>query len=270
MAVSRADTQIGADVFGRVLAGVDGSQAGRDAAVQAARLVTPEGALELVTAVYLIDARLQGWPERQVAAALELEGGPVVYEAAALAGPRATTRLVSGPPLQSLLEEAVRYKATLIAVGTHGYSRLSEKLIGGVSGPLLQAAPCSVLIARPPKTNGSFPFAVVVGIDGSPGSLAALAAGEYLSDRFAVPLRAVLARRGDVDLARAERRAPQLEVVDARPVDALVEAAETTDLLLVGSRGRHGLSALGSVSERVAHDARSSVLVVRSHSHADA
>jgi nucleotide-binding universal stress UspA family protein len=31
----------------------------------------------------------------------------------------------------------------------------------------------------------------------------------------------------------------------------------------VGSRGLHGLRALGSVSERVAHDASCSVLVVR-------
>jgi nucleotide-binding universal stress UspA family protein len=31
----------------------------------------------------------------------------------------------------------------------------------------------------------------------------------------------------------------------------------------VGSRGLHGVRALGSVSERVAHDARCSVLVIR-------
>jgi nucleotide-binding universal stress UspA family protein len=46
-------------------------------------------------------------------------------------------------------------------------------------------------------------------------------------------------------------------------VEALVEAASRADLTVVGSRGASGLRALGSVSERVAHRAASSVLVVR-------
>jgi nucleotide-binding universal stress UspA family protein len=47
------------------------------------------------------------------------------------------------------------------------------------------------------------------------------------------------------------------------PVDALVQAGETSDLLVLGSRGLHGVKALGSVAERVAHQASCSVLVVR-------
>jgi nucleotide-binding universal stress UspA family protein len=35
------------------------------------------------------------------------------------------------------------------------------------------------------------------------------------------------------------------------------------DLVVIGSRGLHGLKALGSISERVAHQAECSVLVVR-------
>ena len=51
--------------------------------------------------------------------------------------------------------------------------------------------------------------------------------------------------------------------VQAHPVDSLVAAAEQADLVVIGSRGLHGLASLGSVSERVAHRARCSVLVVR-------
>ena len=47
------------------------------------------------------------------------------------------------------------------------------------------------------------------------------------------------------------------------PAGALVEASETADIIVVGSRGLHGLKALGSVSERVAHRAKCSALVVR-------
>ncbi len=50
-----------------------------------------------------------------------------------------------------------------------------------------------------------------------------------------------------------------------RPADVICDLAESVDagLVIVGSRGRGGLKALGSVSEVVAHRARGSVLVVR-------
>jgi nucleotide-binding universal stress UspA family protein len=258
-----AQPALGANVFGRVLVGIDGSDAGREAAAQAGRLVAPEGMLELVTAVYIIEARLQGWPQARVDAALELEGGPALHAAAALVGSRATTRLVNGPPLQVLLDEADRYEATLLAVGSHDRSRLSELLIGGVAGPLLHEAPCSILVARPATTSALFPTSVVVGVDGSPSSLQALAVGEYVRHRFGVRLRAILARHGDVDIVHAELMSPTVEIVDEPPVDALVDAASASDLLIVGNRGLHGWRTLGSVSERVAHKAPSSVLIVR-------
>ena len=77
-------------------------------------------------------------------------------------------------------------------------------------------------------------------------------------------------RDAHVDLETAHRLAPQLEEHDGRAVDVLTTAAETSDLLVVGSRGLRGVRALGSVSERVAHDAEHSVLVVRTHGTTDA
>jgi hypothetical protein len=56
MTRATAERSTGAALFARVLAGVDGSDAGLQAAIQAGRLVAPEGALELATAFYLIDA----------------------------------------------------------------------------------------------------------------------------------------------------------------------------------------------------------------------
>ena len=267
MRLSTDDQSTGAALFARVLAGVDGSEAGLRAAFQAGRLVAPDGTLELATAIYLIDANLQHWPQEQVEDTLELEGGSALRAAALRAGPRATTELLNGPSKQALLEEAKRYQATLIAVGSHEHSRLSEMLIGGVAGPLLHDAPCSVLIARPAISEALFPASVTVGIDGSPDSLEALAVAEHLSARFGAALRAVLARHGDVDVVHAELRAPQLEIVDGSAVDVLVDASASADLVIVGNRGLHGLSALGSVSERLAHKAHSSVLVVRREPH---
>ena len=47
------------------------------------------------------------------------------------------------------------------------------------------------------------------------------------------------------------------------PVRGLVGASGTVDLVVVGSRGSHGLKAPGSAKERVAQLPLSSVLVVR-------
>lgn len=258
---------VAAALFARVLVGVDGSEAGLQAAFQAGRLVEPEGTLELTTAIYLIDANLQHWPHEQVQATLELEGGPALRAASLRAGPRATLQLLNGPATQTLLEEAERYGATVTVVGSHEHNALSEMLIGGVAGPLLHEAPCSVLIARPAIREALFPASVTVGIDGSPASLDALAVAEHVSARFGAALRVVLARHGDVDVVHAELRAPQLEIVDGSAVNVLVDASASADLVIVGSRGLHGLSALGSVSERLAHRATSSVLVVRRRPH---
>lgn len=52
-------------------------------------------------------------------------------------------------------------------------------------------------------------------------------------------------------------------VLEGQPAEALLGAAADADLVVVGSRGLRGVKALGSVSERVAHQAASSVLIVR-------
>lgn len=248
-------------VFSRVVAGVDGSEPGFEAARQAARLVGPDGWIELFTAVYLVEANLAGWSAPRIRAELEQEAGDAVRKAVAIVGPRSESRLVNGPPLQSLMHELKDKEATLAVVGTHGHSRLSEIVIGGVAGQLLHDAPCSVCIARPPAAEVLFPRAIVAGVDGSPQAEAVVAVARYLADRFAVPLSLVTALGGKgVDRERAADFGAAF--VDGPPVAALVAASHDADLLVVGSRGLHGVRALGSVSERVAHQANCSVLVV--------
>jgi nucleotide-binding universal stress UspA family protein len=128
---------------------------------------------------------------------------------------------------------------------------------------MIHRAPCSVLVARP--SSDGFPRRVVVGVDGSVESAAAYAAGRYLAERFDADLHALVAWGGKrVD----ERLAALITEGDhddssAAPVDALRHAAEAADLVVIGSRGLHGVRALGSVSERVAHTASCSTLVVR-------
>jgi len=75
----------------------------------------------------------------------------------------------------------------------------------------------------------------------------------------------VLAEAGQVlQRAGVEFRARSLWG-DPASVIGLVAGEEKSDLVVVGSRGRHGLARLflGSVSDKVVHRAPSSVLVVR-------
>ncbi len=81
-----------------------------------------------------------------------------------------------------------------------------------------------------------------------------------------LPSRFALSPRSRADSSTSRPRSDQAptEVVDEHPVRVLVRASMDADIVVVGSRGLHGLKSLGSVSERVAHQAACSVLVVRS------
>jgi nucleotide-binding universal stress UspA family protein len=63
-----------------------------------------------------------------------------------------------------------------------------------------------------------------------------------------------------------------MKVERGSPHRRIVEMANETGaaLIVMGSRGRTGLAALGSVSERVAHRAGCSVLIVRRAFHPEA
>jgi nucleotide-binding universal stress UspA family protein len=226
----------------RVLVGVDGSEAGREACRQAAALAEPDANVEALAVVHIGEAGLAGYDAPRVADELEREAEQALDEALEILGP-AVRRRVDGFVAPVLRSHAETPGTTLLVLGTHGHRRLTEILIGGVAGELLHTAPCSVLVARPPKHEGRFPQSIVVGVDESEGAAFALAAAQRLAARFGAHLRTVEAA--------------------ADPVDVLVDASEDADLLVVGSRGLHGLKSLGSVSERVAHRARCSVLVVR-------
>ena len=262
-----ASTQ-GRSLFSRVLVGIDGSEESRTAAQQAARLV--DGDLTLLASYDVAPAivggtgtDLPGYFDERVQRNAATDALARARNDVAVAAP--TGKIVRGRAAPALISEAEREEDTLLVVGSHGLGRLAGFFIGSTATDVIHNAPCSVLIARRRIESHEFPSKIVVGVDGSPQSAAAYAVAHDLSARFDAELWPVVAHGG-----KAVHPALIASIVEGRreesqdePVGALVAAAADADLLVVGSRGLHGLKALGSVSERVAHQADSSVLVVR-------
>lgn len=253
------------DVFSRIVCGVDGSEAGRAAVAQARRLATGESPIVLVSVGETHLAVHAGALAPKVTAELESDARAALDE---VAGPGDESRLVHGRAAETLLRVASDERATLVAVGSHETSRRRGIVLGSVATRVVHDAPCSVLIARASAEQeaAGFPRRIVVGVDGSAASLDAAAVAQELASRVGAEV-AILAAAGspsDLDEAELTRSGLDFERRDADPVTALVEASQHADLLLVASRGLRGLRALGSVGERVAHQAHCSLLVVRS------
>lgn len=254
-------------IFSRVLVGIDRSPESREAARQAATLMDGEGSLELLAAYQVVYPVAIGPTMATTPPDREL-----LREAAADALRRATAdltamrdltaKVVEERPAQALLHDAERAHATLIALGSHGQGRLPGILIGSTATEIVHKAPCSVLVSR--KGAHPTPRTIVVGVDGSSESAAAYAVAADLAERFAADLWPVVAWGGKgVDRQLVDAITAKREDSPDEPVDALVASAADADLVVVGSRGLHGLRALGSVSERVAHESRTTTLIVR-------
>lgn len=230
-------------VFDRVVCGVARSEAGIVAARAAALLADPDGSLTIVA---------------DATAALQ--------QATATAQPlhHVEGKLVEGEPLHALLAEIESRQATAVVVGSHGHARATGIALGSVATHLLHEAPCPVLIARGNVVPGGWPSLIVVGLDGSERSTHTYGAARELAERLGSPVRAVVATRDrGVDLEAARSITPDLEEHDSRALDLLAGLSSPSDLVVVGNRGLKGVRALGSLSERLAHEARSSVLVLR-------
>jgi len=198
-----------------------------------------------------------------------------------------------GGPAQVLLDAAG--PGVLLVVGTRGHGALSRAVMGSVSSSLLHHVHGPVVVVPEPAPHDDRPGRVVVGVDHSRTSLAALAAGaRYARRRGAVLVPMYVHQRvlGElpglgasvedlVALEAVERRSLELacqevgagegaaaveaEVVVGHAGSTLTALTRPQDLLVVGSRGRGGFVGLllGSTSTQCVQHATCPVLVVR-------
>lgn len=66
-------------------------------------------------------------------------------------GGRAREVVEVGPPVRTLLRIAEREGADLLVVGNEGHGFFERAILGDVAGGLVERAPCSVLVGRPPE-----------------------------------------------------------------------------------------------------------------------
>ena len=84
------------------------------------------------------------------------------------------TEAVSGSPTREILSRAVEFKPDLIIVGAQGLSADRETGLGSISQKVLTQAKCSVRIARLKPDVTRSRLKIIIGFDGSPGSMAAV------------------------------------------------------------------------------------------------
>lgn len=191
-----------------------------------------------------------------------------------------TGGVVEGFPGHELPRLARSWKADLVVLGSHGHRGVDRLLLGSVADTVKNHAPCSVLIAKSPAD----PQSLVIAVDGSAASKAAAALGLALGKGWGSAARIVHGFKmpvfAETDEAVEEfrsvlkgialprgRKGIQYRLVLSRPVRAILDEAEAAHagLIVIGSRGFGKVRSVlvGSTSNAVAHEARTSVLIVR-------
>jgi nucleotide-binding universal stress UspA family protein len=149
-------------------------------------------------------------------------------------------------------------------------------LAGSTATAAAHASPAPVLLARRPPAGVEFPASILAAIDGTPATTDVAATTAALARAHGAHVT-VIAPRG-VGVSERRRIADAIATIavttGAEPLvldehatahKAIAGAAASVDaaLVVIGSSGLQGVHALASVSERVAHQAPCSVLILR-------
>ena len=150
----------------RVLLAIDGSSFSTAAVEEVAQRPWPVGAEIRIISVAQppLVARPETWElpvdfAEQMEKAVLDRAQPVVDIAAQrlreALGARIKTSaaVLLGHPKQAIIDEAERWRADLVVVGSHGQSALTRFLLGSVSQTVASHARCSVEIVRDRKTS---------------------------------------------------------------------------------------------------------------------
>lgn len=303
----------------KILIGYDGSAPSEAALADLGRAGLPAEADVLVVAVaevWLRDESLENeTPEGQASSAyvmsLRAREGLLDAEvkarkaadhlAAAFPGWKVETKVYPDSPAWGLLRAADEWVPDLVIVGSHGRGAIGRLVLGSVSQKVLTEARSSVRIARNRDEVVGSPARIVLGMDDTPDSLAALdsvaarswpagsavrvvAAIEPTDLPIGVPInydvtqwveegtmqqrqRLERAATAAVEKLRGAGLAADAIVAEGAPVRMILDEAKNlgADCIVLGARGHRFMERflLGSVSAAVAARADCSVEIVR-------
>jgi len=256
--------------FARIVVGVDGTEWGFEALRQALLLAPETAEVRAVVALDTAPAVHTGLQAAQFAELLAEEAAEARAAAETILDgrPHADARVVQGKAVDVLRRERDELQATLFSLGGRRSSRFLGIMLGSTATELLHDAKCSLLLAYPTPEETWRPRRIVVGLDGSTYARDALASADDVAARLGGSVDVLSATGGQKDVDHEAAWAERVQTWDeADPVRALVDRSRSVDLVVVGSRGLHGIRSIGSVSERVAHQAHCTTLVVHASAH---
>lgn len=261
-------------VFADILCAVDGTRGSFAAVEQAAALAGTTGHLTLLA----VTAVTGGGAFRHAAisdsrAELVLDrAADIAYNAGV-----ATSKVVDPgePAVDVILQRAGGHD--LLAIGAPVTSWLGGMFVGKVASKALGGFTTPLLAARALPFAHRFAERVIVASDGLDESdrVVDLAGRVARGCEAEVVLLHAIGVESNARPHRIEEQARRLQDALGRPIQTRIEAAEPRELILasaalngasslvvMGSRRLEGLRALGSVSRRIVHEARCSVLLV--------
>lgn len=272
----------------RILVGVDGSPASHDVLEWSANLAGRAG-LDVVAARVFVPTQAELAPGRDdVLHNEQLSQLDEWCGALPVGAARPRTLLVDGSPPDTLLAAANEQHADLLAVGGRGSGGFSHLHIGSVAHHLSHHTTLPLAIV--PRTGSAPVEHLVVGVDGSPGSRAAVDFCAELAARLSVPVTAVFAfdpllewvaesdsrswrRRAEsevntwIEPIEAAGVAVEIDVDrDTQPVAAITRAIEAHpgSVAVLGTRGLGGFSGirLGRIPLQLVHHTTAAVILV--------
>jgi nucleotide-binding universal stress UspA family protein len=211
------------------------------------------------------------------------------YAGSALGQGMVVPVLAAGPAAQVLCEHSAA--AEMVVVGSHGHGKVAGLRLGSVASHVAMHGTGPVVVVRGQwQPANHAPGPVVVGVDQSPASRAAIAFALREAELHRVPLLAVCALADAPDMLGGARELeaafnrtmtvvaeehPDVTVLrrvaQGSPRTALLEAACEAQLLVAACRGRGGMRgmSLGSVAQAIIHYARCPVAIIHPSTEAD-